>query len=437
MTKINENLINYYYNKLNEAPNWGMAGKALGGIATAVGLGELIDAIQAGMSPEDIKYNQAGGGGRGGSKSGGGFNVSADAADALVSGDRSAYNKYVANLYNSGMSQNQITGSAIRTRAMAANTAKEQAANIRATALKDPAVKTAREALEAARAARDVPGGGPPDPARVADAQAAAKKLKEAERAALEKTNYYDVARRRNALQSGGFNAQPVQRGANPVATRQGRRAQYGISHDFVPRSLDDFNRLAQVDKDIDRREAEARAQGQELGYQTPAEVMRSMAINSGFLTKDGKINPEYGLKDEFGYVDTPAGRAAAIKAAREEAKRETKELQDRIEREEKEKRELYKKDPKEFTKRYPNDVETMEMENRPGYQEALAAFLAAEEKKYNEAKRKQGTQNEGDNEIRPFVDRAGTPVSAVERTRTSRTPNVNLPPRLIPPTRY
>lgn len=295
MSKIYENLVNFYYNKLNEAPSkLGMLGKGLGGLATAVGLGELIDALQAGMSPEDVKYNQAGGGGRSGS--GGGFNVSADAASSLVSGDRAKYNEYVANLYNSGMSQNQITGSAIRTRAMAANTAKEQAANIRATTLKDdPAVKEARKALEDARAARDIPGQQP-DPAKVAAAQDAAKKLKEAERAALEKTSYYDVARRRNALQSGGFNA-PTQE---------------------KPEPREPF-------KYVNPNSAEARL------------------IKAGVLTPEGKINPEYGEKDEFGFLNTPAGRAAALRAAKEDTRKTEKEMRD-----------LAASNPDEFNKKYP-----------------------------------------------------------------------------------
>lgn len=307
MSKLNENLVDFYYNKLNEAPSrFGMVGKALGGVATAVGLGELIDALQAGMSPEDVKYNQAASGTRSGS--GGGFNVNADAASALASGDRAKYNQYVASLYNSGMSQNQITGSAIRTRAMAANTAKEQAANIRATALKDDVdVKAARKALEDARAARDVPGGGSPDPTKVAAAQEAAKKLKEAERAALEKTSYYDVARRRNALQSGGFNA-PTQE---------------------KPQAREPF-------RYVNPNSAEARL------------------MDSGVLTQNGKINPEYGEKDEFGFLNTPAGRAAALRAAKEDTRKTEKEMRD-----------LAASNPDEFNKKYPASSAAMRAQEK------------------------------------------------------------------------
>ena len=76
--------------------------------------------------------------------------------------------------------------------------------------------------------------------------------------------------------------------------------------------------------------------------------------MDSGVLTQNGKINPEYGEKDEFGFLNTPAGRAAALRAAKEDTRKTEKEMRD-----------LAASNPDEFNKKYPASSAAMRAQEK------------------------------------------------------------------------
>jgi hypothetical protein len=201
-------------------------------------------------------------------------------AGALVKGDRASYNQYLDSL--SGMSRQDQQSAAIRARAMAFQQAREEAANLKSKALDNADIRRLRKDLEDARAARDA---NPTEDNTVA-AQAASKNLKAKEKELMDSSGATQMARRREGLRSGSLN--------------------------IVPQEKPDYSRPP---KDyVNRNSAEARLR------------------DSGTINPDGSI--AIPVEDEFGYLDTPAGRAAALADARKNTEELKKELEAKIAKE-------------------------------------------------------------------------------------------------------
>jgi hypothetical protein len=161
---------------------------------------------------------------------------------------------------------------------MAFQQAREEAANMKSKALDNNDIRKLRKELEDARAARDANS----NTQTVAAAQAASKALKAKEKELMDNSGATQMARRREQFRSGSLN--------------------------IVPQEKPDYSRPP-IDY-VNPNSAEAR------------------------LRKSGTINPDGSIaipvEDQFGYLDTPAGRAAALAAAR----KNTEELKKKLEAE-------------------------------------------------------------------------------------------------------
>jgi hypothetical protein len=201
-------------------------------------------------------------------------------ADALVKGDRASYNQYLDSL--SGMSRQDQQSAAIRARAMAFQQAREEAANMKSKALDTDEIRNLRKALEDARAARDANS----NTETVAAAQAASKALKAKEKELMDTSGATQMARRREGLRSGSLN--------------------------IVPQEKPDYSRPP-IDY-VNPNSAEARLR------------------DSGTINPDGSVVVK--TRDDYGYLDTPAGRAAALADARKNTEELKKELEAKIAKE-------------------------------------------------------------------------------------------------------
>lgn len=208
------------------------------------------------------------------------FDVAQSMANAGENSDE--YYKWMAGLQ--GKNNRYRTSSMIRTRALASALSRRKVAEAGRLAKEDPDVIAAQAEYDKAKNIHGVYDDANPSPA-----VEAAKKLKEAIRKAKSKVAGYDAAVRGvNAFSSGPMNLQPVERRGTGFSVGKGSMGQPIITGG---------------------------------SYKDPNSP-RARLEADGILNPDGSINASRYEKDEFGYLNTEAGRAAASKAQDEATKK-------------------------------------------------------------------------------------------------------------------
>jgi hypothetical protein len=201
------------------------------------------------------------------------FDVAQSMAKAGENSDD--YYKWMAGLQ--GKNNRYRTSSMIRTRALASALSRRKVAEAGRLAKENPDVIAAQAEYDKAKN-----NGGIP-------AVEAAEKLKEAIRKAKSNVDGYDAAVRGvNAFSSGPMNLQPVERRGTGFSVGKGSMGQPIITGG---------------------------------SYKDPNSP-RARLEADGILNPDGSINASRYEKDEFGYLNTEAGRAAASKAQDEATKK-------------------------------------------------------------------------------------------------------------------